>query len=231
MPVHGLVEPALPARERRAPDLGAAPDVLDRPGVQHEAHEPRHIGGVVGVDEAIDERHRRPRATGCDLGILESRATPVQRRLHRPDGRRQDVSDLLQAVVEELLQDDGRPLLRGEPLHQHGPRVARRAGGRRAGAALARLGEGRRFAFAAADRVDPEIGRGPEQVGTRILDADGDAAERPEGSQQGVLYEVLRVPDIAGQPAAEAVEPRSEGRQEIDVAVPGCAQIVPEAVR
>lgn len=47
MAVHCAVEPAARAAERGAPDVDAAPDVLDRSRVEHQGEQSRQVGRVV----------------------------------------------------------------------------------------------------------------------------------------------------------------------------------------
>ena len=138
-----------------------------------------------------------------------------------------DGADLLQAHVEELLQHDGGALLRRESLHQRDAHVARGARRRRVAARLGRArGERRGLQHAATHGVDPQVGRGAQQVRARILDPVVDVAERAEAAQQRVLHQVLGVPEIAGEAAAIAVEGWPQRRRQVDVAVPGAADVV-----
>lgn len=152
----------------------------------------------------------------------------MQRGLDGADAGREHFRDLFEAVVEELLEDDGGAFLRRQPLHQEGAGIAHGAGvlDRRAAAAPLLLGNGGRLAAAPPQLVDPQIGRDAQQIGARVGDRLKHVAERAEGAQQGVLRQVLRVPQVAGQPPAIAVQSRPQRRQQIDVAVPGGAQIV-----
>src|SRR5208282_5121484 len=78
---------------------------------------------------------------------------------------------------------------------------------------------------AMADRVDPKIGRGPEQVCARICDSAHiavkiAAADRRKSPQQRLLNEILSLPHVAAHAAAIAIEPGTDGLDSIKVAKP-----------
>jgi hypothetical protein len=69
------------------------------------------------------------------------------------------------------------------------------------------------FARSPASAVDPQIGRGPDQVRPRVLELHVHLAEQAEDAHQGVLHQVLAIPDIAGETAAIAVQVRAQRRR------------------
>jgi hypothetical protein len=70
----------------------------------------------------------------------------------------------------------------------------------------------------AALAVGPRVRGDREQVGARLRQVVVDLAELREGAQQGVLDEVLGVPDRARERAAEAVEVRAVRRHVVEEA-------------
>jgi hypothetical protein len=198
------------------------PNVLDRRRVEHQREETGDVGRPVAFDEpstsATDGTGR------CDAASPSGSRRRVRPRwsaaFTRADRRAEHGGDLLQAVVEELLQDDGGALLRREALEETVPasRIAAAVSPAARGPEPAR--PARPLPCRAAGGVDPEVRRGAEEVGARVLDARDDAAERAERAQQGVLHQVLRIPHVARQPAAVAVQHRSEWRDDVDVAMP-----------
>jgi len=73
--------------------------------------------------------------------------------------------------------------------------------------------------------VDPEVSSRADEIRFRVLEIAIDLAEQAEHAQQRVLHQVLAVPDVAGQPAAVAVQGRPEWREGVEIAPPRTAYV------
>jgi hypothetical protein len=79
--------------------------------IEQQRGQPLEVTRVERGAELVEHPGRR-RAQDLRIGLGELAAAAVQRRFDRPDRRRQDLGDLVEAEVEGVLEHDGRALLR-----------------------------------------------------------------------------------------------------------------------
>jgi hypothetical protein len=236
MPVdHGVEEAGHPVRA--LPDVEVVAHVLRRSAVEHEVEQPLHVPGFVALDEPIDRlrRGQGPSRRHRAVGLPKPLSPAMQSGLHGPGRRRQQLGNFLEGHSEHLLEQDGRTLLRREPLKKSRPRLAHLAGGRG-------IGSRRRKVLGARDRiprlgsspsqgVDPHVRRRAQQVRPGVADPSVGHPPLPERSQQRVLNEILGIPEASGQASAVAVERRPPGNQRVDEVVPGRPKLAVQRVR
>ena len=249
LPARVLAEPDLRHDEVRVLEERAraveavhvdAADQLDLDVGRAERPQPLEILVRHRLHEAVDQRGRgqRPGGRRAAVGLLQPPAAALQRGLHRADGGLQERRALLERQVEHVLQQHGRALARRQLGEQLGRGFAHLARARRIARAL-RLGRAFPFALAPLHLQHLALARRRRsrrsrsvspcapgrRAGSRAGEIGVELPHQSEDPQQGLLHQVLAVPDVSGELHAVAMDRGPERRQLVQIAAPGYADV------
>ena len=160
--------------------------------------------------------------TGRRLPAFQSSPRTRQRRLHA-HGCVQHGCRLLERQVQDIFHQNCGALLRVQRLEQRSRRWAAVRRVKRCDRCRLRplQNHSRLFSGRPAHPVDPEIRRRANQVRLRILQPGVGLSQEAEYAHQGVLDEILPIPDVSSQLAAIAVQRGPVHRQLVDITPPG----------